>query len=228
MAARRVLVSLEPIEHFLALLDAVVAAQVDHQEDQVGRTDQVLDVRVHEILGDRRRVDQLHGHVLEGHHRRGRRLRGERVGGHLGRRPREAANQLALAGVGTAQEDCRAGPLPGDAKTAAALLAAALLGDQVLLELGDLGLQIGLEVVGPLVLGDLLEHDLQTGQFFLARRGPAVFLLGLQVLLGEIGWHACLFYRSPAAVVGGKLRAGFRQAHGLHGTVGGGAGKSWK
>ena len=63
------------------------------------------------------------------------------------------------------------------------------LGDQILLELGDLGLQVGLEVVGPLVLGDLLEHDLEAGQFFLAGRGPAVFCLGLQVLLGEIGWH---------------------------------------
>ena len=117
------------------------------------------------------------------------RLGGERVGGDLGRCPREAANQLALAGVGTAQEDRRAGPLPWDAKTAAALLAA-FLGDQVLLELGDLGLQIGLEVVGPLVFGDLLEHDLETGQFFLEGRGPAVFCLGLQILLGEIGWHS--------------------------------------
>ena len=130
-----------------------------------------MQVRVHEILGDRRRVDQLDCHVLEGHHRRGRRLGGERVGGHLGRCPGEAANQLALAGVGAAQEDCRAGPLPRDAKTAAALLAA-FLGDQVLLELGDLGLQIGLEVVGPLMFGDLLEHDLEAGQFFLEWSWP--------------------------------------------------------
>ena len=45
-------------------------------------------------------------------------------------------------------------------------------------------------MVGPLVLGDLLEHDLEAGQFFLAGRGPAVFRLGLQVLLGEIGGHS--------------------------------------
>ncbi len=65
---------------------------------------------------------KLHRHVLEGHHRRGGRLGGERVGGDLGRCPREAANQLALAGVGPAQEDRRAGPLPWDADAPAVLL----------------------------------------------------------------------------------------------------------
>ena len=36
-AASRVLVGAEPVEHVLALLDAVVAAQVDQQQRQVGR-----------------------------------------------------------------------------------------------------------------------------------------------------------------------------------------------
>ena len=61
--------------------------------------------------------------------------------------------------------------------------------DQLLLELGDLRFQLGLKVIGPLVLGDLLHHHLEALQFLLQGRRPAIILLGLEILLGEIGRH---------------------------------------
>ena len=39
------------------------------------------------------------------------------------------------------------------------------------------------------MLGDFLEHHLQARQFLLGRRRPAVFFLGLEILLREIGGH---------------------------------------
>ena len=154
-----------------------------------------MQVRIHVVGGDRRRIDQLHRHVLPGHHGGGGHGRGERIGRHLGRRPGEAGDQLALAGVRAAQQDRRARALPRNAQ-AAGLLAAALLGRQLLLELGDLRFQVRLKVIGPLVLGDLLHHHLEALQFLFQGRRPTVILFGLEVLLGEIGRH-CRNKRVP-------------------------------
>ncbi len=142
-----------------------------------------------EVIGrNRRRVDQLHRDVFPGHHRRRRHGRGEGIGGHFGRGPREDGDQLALAGVRSAEQDDRAGPLPGDAQ-AASLFARALLNRHLLLELSNLRLQFRLKVIGPLVLGDLLHHHLEALQFLFEALRPAILLFGLEILLGKIGGH---------------------------------------
>ena len=47
--------------------------------------------------------------------------------------------------------------------------------------LADFGFQLGLELVGPLVLGDLGKHHLEACQLVFRRRRPAVLLLGLEI-----------------------------------------------
>jgi hypothetical protein len=49
-----------------------------------------------------------------------------------------------------------------------------------------------LQVIGPLVLGDFLEHDLETAKLVFERGGAAIFLLGLQILGGKIRGHGWL------------------------------------
>ena len=100
---------------------------------------------------------------------------------------RLATNWL-LPAFGPPSDDRRAGALPRDSQ-AADLLAAALLGRHLLLDLGDLRLQFRLKVIGPLVLGDLLHHLLKARQFLFERRRPAILLFGLEILLREIGGH---------------------------------------
>ena len=61
--------------------------------------------------------------------------------------------------------------------------------DHLLLGLGDLRLQFRLKVIGPLVFGDLLHHLLKARQLLFERRRPTILLLGLEILLREIGRH---------------------------------------
>ena len=141
------------------------------------------------IIGrDRRRIDQLHGHVFPGHHGRGGHGGGKRIGRDLGRRSGQAGDQLALAGVGTAQDNRRAGSLARNAQ-AVGLFAAALFRGHLFFDLADFRFQLGLKMVGPLMLGNLLEHHLQALQFFFDTGRPAVFLLGFAILLCKIGGH---------------------------------------
>ena len=49
--------------------------------------------------------------------------------------------------------------------------------------------ELRLEVIGPLVFGDLLEHHLKAFQLLVERGGSTVFLLRLEVLLCKIRGH---------------------------------------
>jgi hypothetical protein len=44
-------------------------------------------------------------------------------------------------------------------------------------------------MIGPLMLGDLLHHHLEALQFLVDGGSPTVCLLGLEILLREIGGH---------------------------------------
>ena len=57
-----------------------------------------------------------------------RRLGGKGIRGDLGGGTGEAGDQLALAGVGSAQQDGRAGALPGDSQAVALLFGRPLFG----------------------------------------------------------------------------------------------------
>ena len=77
---------------------------------------------------------------------------------------RVTCDQATLARVGAAQQNARAGALAGNAESAPTLLFGTLLRGQFLPDLGNLALQIGLEMIRSLVLGNLLEHHLQALQ----------------------------------------------------------------
>src|SRR5262245_14868123 len=66
------------------------------------------------------------------------------------------------------------------------------------LRLADLGLQLRLQLVGPLVLGDLAEHQLQAAQLVFRRLRAAIFLFSLLVLRSKIRGH-WFNYRSQQA-----------------------------
>src|SRR5262249_46777788 len=107
----------------------------------------------------------------------------------LGRGARQAREQATLAGVRSADDQVLPGPLLGDLVADAALLGM-LLG---VLDLGagvaDLRLQLRLQLLARLVLGQQRVHLAQAGEAILGGLGLLVFGLGVQVLRGEVGSH---------------------------------------
>src|SRR5262249_50919593 len=101
------------------------------------------------------------------------------------------------AGVGSADDQRRARPLPRDAD-AVPLLAAGTMRLGFFLDAADLALQLGLQLLGGLMFRHFPKHDLQATQFLLGRRRAAILLLGLEILRREIGCHA------PILAVGGS------------------------
>ena len=92
----------------------VVGRDVDDEEDAVGVVHEVREVGLGVSLGDGRRVDELHLHVLERHHPGQRRARRERVLADLRMRVREGRQERGLARVRRPEEDPLAGPLALD------------------------------------------------------------------------------------------------------------------
>jgi len=113
----------------------------------------------------------------------------------LARQRRDAVNPAINAIVAplTGVADARAadpdlsGPFAGNDATEAA--APALFG-RLLAQLGNPRTQVGLHVVGPLVLGDDAQHLLERGDLVLGRLRVAEVLLGAVVFRGQVGGHA--------------------------------------
>ena len=59
----------------------------------------------------------------------------------------------------------------------------------ILLRSADFRFQLGLQLVGPLMLGDLAQHHLQTAKFVVGSLSRAVLGFGLVILGREISWH---------------------------------------
>src|SRR5262249_31133304 len=105
--------------------------------------------------------------------------------------PGQPGDDAALAGVGPAQQDHLPGPLARDLVADAPLFGAALLLLDLLLRLADLGLQLGLELLAGLVLGQQGPHALQAVQRLLGGGvAPLVRGCGFRVLRGGVGAQA--------------------------------------
>jgi hypothetical protein len=180
--------ALQGLDERVPVVEDLVRAEVEHDEQDVGVPDEIHEPRLR-VARERGQVHELEGdlvHVQDA--RRGRAGR-EGVVGHLGVRRRHVRDEPRLAGVGRPDDRDlrRSGPLDvveGAAPGAALLLAAA--GP----ELGDLLLDVRLELLRPLVLGDLGEHLAERGEPLPVALRRAVPLLGLEVLRCQVRRHA--------------------------------------
>ncbi len=127
-------------------------------------------------------------------HARHREMRGVRIRADVGARTGEACVQARFAGVGWSdQAQLRGAVWAHDMGRPAA--AAALPGPGELLgQLLDTCLDVGLEVVRTLVLGDGPQHLLQAVQSFLWLSRLSIGLLGLLVLGRNVSGHIGGFY----------------------------------
>ena len=142
----------EPVEHFLKLLDAVVAAQIDKQHGhsaarimpcKYGSMKSVVigGVSINCTITSSQGIMPGSGcRVVNGY------------GATSGCGPCQAGQQLALAGVGPADQYGRAGACRG-MRTPCAALGALALGLQLLLGAADLLLQLRLQLFGALCFG---------------------------------------------------------------------------
>jgi len=191
--------TLEAVPHRLQLADPIVRTKIDEQQRQVRSADQSQQIRVEHVDRDGRGIDQLHHDVFPWHHARERLASGERIGRYFGRRPGEAAEQLAFAGVGSADQHGAAGALSGNPNPGRRLFRRPLLFG-LLPRFADLLLEFRLEFVGALVLGHLPQHHLEAAQLLVGRRRAAIVGFGLVVLRREIGWHGpAQGYSAPAS-----------------------------
>jgi hypothetical protein len=172
-----------------------VFAEVDDHQQQIGLADDRAHPGVAGLLGDRRQVDELDAHVLVEHHGRLGELGGEWVRRDLRRGVGQGGQEPGLAGVGRPDERDLAGALLADRVELGRGRAAALLLGLVA-QLRDAGAQVGLEVVGALVLGHDRQHGLQRLDLLGGRAGPPIGLLGLVVRRWQVRGHRRL---DPAA-----------------------------
>ena len=134
----------------------------------------------------RRQVDELEVDLVEDQHARLGILRRERVFRDRGARSGEPRVQRGLARVGRPDERDLRRALGTDDERGAAARAALLRPLQFLGELLDAALDVGLEMIGPLVLGDRAQHLVQPVEPLarIARfpeRGLRRLVLGAQV-----------------------------------------------
>ena len=179
----------EPIEHRLRRERPVIVAEVEHQDRGVGGSHDAADVALHVVGRDRRRVDELHLHVLPIHHADVRLARRERERGHLRCCTGKPRQQPALARVRSADDHILPGPLPGKLVADADLLRMLLRLLDLVLELAHLRLEIGLQFLARFVLRYEPKHFLQASELLLRRLRLLVFLFGFVILGGEVGCH---------------------------------------
>ena len=183
------LLLLQLSEDQIDLLDAGGLAEIDHQKGRVGRLQGVDQPWLHELLGDRRQVDELEMDVFVGEHAWHRRVGREGIGTDLGLRSGPALVKAGFAGVRrTDQADLRralgANRVGGTAPAPPFLGTGEFLG-----ELLDAALEVALNMLGSLVLGDGAEHLLEAVEAFARLPCLAVRLFGSSVLRCDVRGH---------------------------------------
>jgi hypothetical protein len=180
---------LEPSPQAGDLIDASGVPEVDDEQGAAGVLERAWHPGLEELGAHRRQVEKLEVDVLVGEHPGQRDLRGERVGSGGGVRAGQPRMKARLAGVGwTQQRDLRCAFRPHDQRGSAARPTLARPGD-VLRQLLDPRLEVGLDVLGALVLGDRAQHLAQAFEPFLRLTRLAIGLLGRLVLRREVGRH---------------------------------------
>jgi len=169
-----------------------VAREVHHDRDQVRPPQRVHQPRGCEVGRDRRGVHELDLDVLEPHRARHGLVRGEGVVRHVHMGVGQGPHDRALARVRHPHQGhlarARSGHVEDVRVLAAALLAPGVQGG---LELAHAALDVRLQPLGPLVLGDRAEHLLQRGQTLLVRGGPAEPIVCCLVVGCQVGRHGC-------------------------------------
>jgi hypothetical protein len=174
----------------LHLLDAGRLAEIHHQQARVRRLQRGSKPWQRMLRRHGRQVHELEVHVLVRHHARLRKLGRERIGRDLGVRTGQARVQRGFPGVGRPdQRELRRTLGPDDERRPAARGAALLRRLDFLGQFLDAALDIRLQVVGALVLGDGAQHLAQAIEPLariarLAERG-----FGGLVLRAEVGRH---------------------------------------
>ena len=172
------------------LVEAVRIRDVHDHQDAVRRLQCVDDPRFDEIRRDRRQIDQLQVGVLERQHARHGLARGQRVGPDIRLRAGQARVQTRFARVRRPDQRDLGGTFGPDRVHGPRATTALARPGEFLGQVLDARLDVGLQVIGSLVLGNRAQHFLQARQA-LGRlaRGP-VRRLGLAIVRGQVRWHA--------------------------------------
>ncbi len=166
----------------------VVRRDVEDEQGAVRAVHEARQVRLGVAARDGGRVHELHLHVLERHHPGLRRTRREGVVCDLRMGVRERLEERRLPRVGRPEEH----PLPGAFAVHVAEIDVVPAARHVLglvLELGEACLEVALELLGALVLGEERQHLAQGLDALLVRRRATEPQLGVVVLGREVGWH---------------------------------------
>ena len=178
---------LEGLHHLLE--HAPGTAEVHHEGGGVGRLEGVADPRDRMVRRDRRLVDQLDGDVLDRQHPRRGVLGGEGVGADLGVGTGQGACSADLPVLGGPIRATWAAPSGRMTVGGPPLRPGLLGGGELLGQVLDAGLDVGPQVLGPLVLGDGAQHLLETVEAFAWIGGVPVGGLGGLVLGGQVCRH---------------------------------------
>ncbi len=173
----------------LHLLDAGRLPQVDDQQAGLRRLQRVADPRHGVVGGQRRQVDQLKVNVLVREHAGLRVLCREGIGPDARMGAGEAMVQRRLAHVGRADDGHLGGAFRADDQRWAAARGALARAAELLGELLDAGLDVRLQVLGALVLGNRAQHLPQAAQALRGVTGSAESRLGTLVLGTQVGRH---------------------------------------
>ena len=182
LARQTRLAPLQAVENVLTLLDSVVVAKIDHEQNKLRAANIAVQIALKEVGRNRRRVDELHKDVFPRHHAGRRSLRRKRIRRDLRLRFGKEVQQLALARVRTANNDNRARALARNLNRLANLFARALRRLDLLFDVGDLRLEHDLHLLARLVLWNLGEHDLKPFELFFGRLRATVLFFRAQIL----------------------------------------------
>ena len=171
----------------LDFIENLDVAGVHHEDAERGRAQHLRKPGFVELFRDRRQIHQLDLDVLVFHHAGQRHARGEGIIGHLGVGVRERGQKLRLAGVGWADQSHLPGAFLVHQVERRRVRGAFLL--RILAGLRQPPLDVGLHLLGPLVLGDGGEHALEGGDFFGWGLGGLIVALGAYVIGTEIRRH---------------------------------------
>ena len=187
--------------HVLDLLDAGGFVQVDDEKRRVRALQRSLHP-AHRMLGcDRGKIDELDVNVLKWHHPGLRKLRRERIRRVVRTRSGEPRVQQRLAGVRrTDQRDLRCA-LGTDDERRSAVAAAAPHRVDLVGELLDACLDVGLQPLGALVFGDRAQHFAQAIETLARLARLAVGGLGGLVFRAEVGGHDVAGVLRPYIIV---------------------------
>lgn len=187
----------EVVEEPRGLVGAV-GPDVHDEKDAVRVVREVREVRLRVALGDGRRVDELHLHVLELRHPGQRDARRERVVADLGVGVREGREERGLAGVRRPEEDPLAGPLALDvADLDPVAVAPARRERGLVLELREALAQVGQQLLGALVLREKRDHLAQRRELLRVVRGFLESRFGVVVLRGQVRGHVPRIWAAP-------------------------------